>query len=78
MKVDAEAEPSVRQRQRRSADHVGLSPKAVICRHRLYDVDRAAPAAELGYSDQDHLTPDVSATAGMPPDRYARTGGLAR
>ncbi len=78
----------MRQLQRRFADHVGVSPKAVIRRYRLYEaaerarlgreVDWAALAVELGYSDQAHLTGDFSATVGMPPDRYARTGGLGR
>ena len=67
---------------------MGVSPKAVIRRYRLYeaaerarlgtDVDWAVLAAELGYSDQAHLTRDFSATVGMPPDRYARTGGIGR
>jgi AraC-like DNA-binding protein len=39
-------------------------------------VDWAALAVELGYSDQSHLIRDFSASIGMPPDRYARTGGL--
>ncbi len=57
---------------------MGLSSKAVIRRYRLDGANRAAPAAELGYSDHDHLARDVPATVGMPPDRCARTGGLAR
>src|SRR5690606_33365756 len=78
----AEEGLSVRQLQRRFADHVGVSPKAVIRRYRLYEaaerarrgpgVDWAALAAELGYSDQSHLTRDFSAVVGMPPDRYTR------
>jgi AraC-like DNA-binding protein len=84
--VAAEAGVGVRALQRRFLDHVGLNPKAVIRRYRLYEaaerarhgtgVDWAGLAVELGYSDQAHLTRDFSATLGMPPDRYARTGGL--
>ncbi|HEX2047554.1 MAG TPA: DUF6597 domain-containing transcriptional factor [Acidimicrobiales bacterium] len=79
---------SVRQLQRRFGDHVGVSPKAVVRRYRLYEaaerarsgreVDWAVLAAELGHSDQAHLTRDFSATVDMPPDRYARTRGLGR
>jgi AraC-like DNA-binding protein len=71
---------TTRQLQRRFADHVGLGPKAVICRYRLYEaaeraragdrVDWAAVAASLGYSDQAHLTRDFTAHFGMPPGRY--------
>lgn len=79
----ARCELSVRQLQRRFAEHVGLSPKAVIRRYRLHeaaerarreiDVDWGALAAELHYSDQSHLVRDFSATFGMSPDRYARS-----
>jgi AraC-like DNA-binding protein len=72
---------SVRQLQRRFADHVGLNPKAVLRRYRLFeaaervrregDVDWAALAAELHYSDQPHLVRDFHATFGMSPQRYA-------
>ncbi|MBI2708615.1 MAG: helix-turn-helix transcriptional regulator [Actinobacteria bacterium] len=71
---------SVRQLQRRFADHVGLSPKAVIRRYRLYEaaeraragpaVDWAALAAELGYSDQAHLTREFTDLLGLSPGRY--------
>ncbi len=72
---------SVRLLQRRFADHVGLSPKAVIRRYRLYEAAerarRGAPpdwgrlAAELGFSDQSHLTREFTAVLGTPPARYA-------
>lgn len=72
----------MRQLQRRFADEVGVSPKAVVRRYRLYeaaerarhgrDVDWSALAAELGYSDQAHLVRDFRAAIGTPPDRYAR------
>ena len=72
-----------RQLQRLFADHVGVNPKWVIRRYRLYeaadaaaagtDVNWAGLAAELGYSDQAHLTRDFTKAFGLPPDRYART-----
>jgi AraC-like DNA-binding protein len=84
-RVDRLAEESgltVRQLQRRFADHVGVSPKALIRRYRLYeaaelvragaDMDWAGLAAELGYSDQAHLTRDFSGAIGLSPERYAR------
>jgi AraC-like DNA-binding protein len=71
----------VRQLQRRFADHVGISAKALIRRYRLYeaaeqarlrrDVDWADLAVRLGYSDQPHLSRDFSALLGMPPRQYA-------
>jgi AraC-like DNA-binding protein len=70
-----------RQLQRRFAAHVGVGPKWVIRRYRLYEAaERAARgtdvvwadlAAELGYSDQAHLTREFTAALGMPPERYA-------
>lgn len=72
----------VRTLQRRFADHVGVSPKWVIRRYRLYDAAEAAArgqdvawadlADQLGYSDQAHLTRDFTAAIGMPPERYSR------
>lgn len=83
----AEEGLSTRQLQRRFADHVGLSPKTVIRRYRLYEaaerarhgpgVDWAALAVELGHSDQAHLTRDFSAVIGMPPQRYTRAAAGA-
>ena len=71
---------SDRQLQRLFADHVGVSPKWVIRRYRIYEVaerarhgdevDWSALAAELGYSDQAHLTRDFRAAYGTPPHRY--------
>jgi AraC-like DNA-binding protein len=81
-RLAAESGSSVRQLQRRFADHVGVTPKAVVRRYRIYeaaerarqgaDLDWAALAAELGYSDQAHLIRDFSSALGSPPDRYAR------
>jgi AraC-like DNA-binding protein len=71
----------VRRLQRLFADYVGVSPKWVMRRARLHEaalaaerggpVDWAALAADLGYSDQAHLTRDFTATIGEPPARYA-------
>ncbi|WP_232831935.1 helix-turn-helix transcriptional regulator [Nocardiopsis sp. FIRDI 009] len=74
----------VRLLQRRFADHVGLSPKTVIRRYRIYEAaerarsgerpDWGALAAELGYSDQSHLTREFTSVIGMSPGRYAALG----
>lgn len=78
--VAREVGATTRQLQRRFADHVGIGPKAVIRRYRLYEaaerargggrVDWAGVAASLGYSDQAHLTRDFTASFGLPPGRY--------
>ncbi len=66
--------------QRLFAEHIGLSPKKVIRRYRLLEAAEAAAtqavswahvAAQLGYSDQAHLTRDFTAAFGVPPGRYA-------
>ncbi|MGY1690518.1 helix-turn-helix domain-containing protein [Geodermatophilus sp. SYSU D01105] len=71
----------VRRLQRAFADAVGLPVKQLIRAARLRevaeralvgDVDWAAVAAELGYSDQAHLVRDFTAAVGTPPARYAR------
>ncbi|MFI7633318.1 DUF6597 domain-containing transcriptional factor [Nonomuraea sp. NPDC049400] len=74
---------SVRSLQRLFRDYVGIGPKWVICRFRLHEaaervyqgLDLATLAAELGYTDQAHLTRDFTAAVGMPPAAYARLGG---
>ncbi|QVQ54925.1 AraC family transcriptional regulator [Spiractinospora alimapuensis] len=76
---------STRQLQRRFADHVGLSPKNVVRRYRLYEaaervrhgtaVDWADLAATLGYSDQPHLSRDFTAVIGVSPGRYTQLCG---
>lgn len=86
--VAAEFGTGVRRLQRAFSDHVGVSPKWVIQRYRLYDaaetaarggeVDWSALAVELGYSDQAHLVRSFTAAVGMPPDRYARSVGRSR
>jgi AraC-like DNA-binding protein len=84
VRVDALADSAglgVRQLQRRFSDHVGISAKALIRRYRMYeaaeqarlrrDIDWAGLAAQLGYSDQAHLSRDFSSLLGMPPGQYA-------
>jgi AraC-like DNA-binding protein len=71
---------SPRQLQRLFREHVGVSPKWVIRRYRIYDVaervrdgasvDWSALAAELDYSDQAHLTRDFRSAYGLPPQQY--------
>jgi len=78
--VAREAGATARQLQRRFADHVGIGPKAVIRRYRLFEaaerargggrIEWAAVAASLGYSDQAHLTRDFTEHFGLPPGRY--------
>ena len=73
-----------RRLQRLFAEYVGVSPKWVIRRARLLEaarradlgevVDWAGLALDLGYADQAHLTRDFTATLGVPPATYARTG----
>jgi AraC-like DNA-binding protein len=72
---------SVRRLQRLFAEFVGVGPKWVMRRARLHEVaqraDRgdsaawAAVAADLGYTDQAHLTREFTAMIGIPPARYA-------
>jgi AraC-like DNA-binding protein len=72
---------SVRRLQRLFAEHVGAGPKWVLRRARLHEaaaradrgvgIDWAALAADLGYSDQAHLTRDFTAAVGASPARYA-------
>lgn len=83
---------SVRTLQRLFARHVGVSPAWVIRRWRIIDaIERARSAggedwpgwadvaADLGYSDQAHLTRDVRRHLGMTPREYlALAGGEGR
>ncbi|WP_155371355.1 helix-turn-helix domain-containing protein [Catellatospora vulcania] len=70
---------SVRSLQRLFTQYVGIGPKQVILRYRVHgaieraegEVDWAAVAGELGYSDQAHLVREVTATIGLPPAAYA-------
>ena len=73
----------VRALQRAFQDHVGIGPKYVLRRYRLYeageraaraeDVDWGQVAADLGYADQAHLAREFTAAFGVPPDRYRRS-----
>ena len=80
--VAADVGISVRHLERRFRDAVGVNPKWVIRRARLHEaaervrdgapVEWAALAAELGFSDQAHLTREFRAAYGTTPDAYAR------
>lgn len=82
------ADMSQRTLQRLFAEYVGVGPKWVIQRFRILDAARAAHsgdatdwaalAADLGFSDQSHLTRAFTAVMGAPPRTYerdARTSG---
>ncbi|MCF2531889.1 helix-turn-helix domain-containing protein [Yinghuangia soli] len=81
--VAAQLDISVRRLQRLFAEYVGASPKWVLRRARLHEaaqradqgthVDWAALAADLGYSDQAHLTRDFTAAVGVPPGTYLKS-----
>ncbi|KAA1423773.1 AraC family transcriptional regulator [Mumia zhuanghuii] len=76
---------SLRTLQREFATYVGIGPKWVLQRFRLLeaaaaarsgdDVDWAALAAELGFSDQAHLVRRFTEVVGTPPATYAREVG---
>lgn len=77
----ARAGLSVRTLQRQFHQHVGVGPKLVLERYRLQAAGEAARqpvrswsdvAHQLGYSDQAHLTSDMSKGFGQPPATYAR------
>lgn len=73
---------SLRSLQRLFTEYVGIGPKWVIQRFRILDataaahggerVDWAALAAELGFSDQAHLTRVFRQVVGTPPAAYQR------
>ena len=72
----------MRQLQRLFKEYVGVSPKWVIQRYRLFDaaeriaagtiVKGADLALELGYADQAHFIRDFK-TVGRSPADYARS-----
>ncbi|MEH3034691.1 MAG: AraC family transcriptional regulator [Aeromicrobium erythreum] len=72
----------LRTLQRRFSEYVGIGPRWVVRRFRLLDaaavanrggeVDWAALAADLGFSDQAHLVRSFTAVVGTPPARYTR------
>jgi len=73
---------SERTLQRLARTYIGLSPAALIRRRRLQeaaerirddpDPDLAALAAELGYTDQAHLTNEFGRVLGFTPAGYRR------
>ena len=78
--VARQAGATPRQLQRRFADHVGIGPKAVIRRYRLYE---AAEQAGVGAGStgprwrrrsatatRPTLTRDFTGHFGLPPGRY--------
>lgn len=77
----AAAGVSTRTLQRAFTEHVGIGPKWFLRRYRIYEaaervarqehVDWSDLAADLGYSDQAHLTRDFTAAVGQPPAQYA-------
>ncbi|TDD91887.1 AraC family transcriptional regulator [Saccharopolyspora karakumensis] len=78
---------SLRSLQRLFADHVGIGPKWVIQRSRILDatavahsgepVDWSELAAQLGFSDQAHLTRAFTQVVGTSPATYRRDPGTA-
>ncbi|RRO15504.1 AraC family transcriptional regulator [Saccharopolyspora rhizosphaerae] len=76
---------SLRSLQRLFSEHVGIGPKWVIQRSRILDataaahsgepVDWSALAAELGFSDQAHLTRVFTQVVGTAPATYRRDPG---
>lgn len=74
---------SERKIQRACIDTLGHGPKWLSRRIRLQEValalvtrpteELAVIAADLGYTDQSHLTHDFRASTGITPDAYRRT-----
>jgi AraC-like DNA-binding protein len=79
---------SVRSLERLFTGHVGIGPKWVVQRYRVLDaaaaahggepVDWAELAAELGFTDQAHLTRVFRSVVGTPPATYRREAASAR
>ena len=81
----ASAGLSKRALERLFQDYVGISPKWVIQRYRLFEAaERLASGAatgaqlaqELGYFDQAHFSRDFKAMVGLPPRAFSRQAGL--
>jgi AraC-like DNA-binding protein len=76
--VAAELGVSARQLQRRVRAAVGYGPKTLarVLRFRrlqaLADGPLVERALDAGYSDQAHMTAEVTALAGMPPVRFLK------
>jgi AraC-like DNA-binding protein len=78
----AELNLTVRTLQRRFDRHLGVGPKWVLNRCRIQDalnviesggdVDWAALATDLGFTDQSHFTNAFTALVGVPPGAYTR------
>lgn len=76
---------SARTIQRACLDTLGHGPKWLSRRIRLQEValalvtrptdELAVIAADLGYTDQSHLTHDFRTATGLTPDAYRRTTG---
>jgi AraC-like DNA-binding protein len=73
---------SPRALQRLFRHYVGVTPKTVLQRSRMYEAviritsgegEGAALALDLGYSDQAHFINDFRETVGRSPSRYARS-----
>jgi AraC-like DNA-binding protein len=74
---------TMRGLQRLFNEYVGAAPKWVIRQYRMHeatdaairgaDVDWAALAHRLGYSDQAHFVRDFTGRVGMSPTAYAKT-----
>ena len=77
---------SSRSLQRLFRRYVGLNPKWVIMRTRLFEATTrlasqpamplAELAADLGYTDQAHFNRDFRAVVGVTPAAYARTNRI--
>ncbi|MGR3660261.1 MAG: helix-turn-helix domain-containing protein [Paracoccaceae bacterium] len=77
---------SVRQLQRLFAAHVGVSPKWVIERYRMFEAVAALEGADavsladlsvqLGYSDQAHFNKQFKRITGISPGAYRAQGAL--
>jgi len=84
--IVALADMSQRALQRLFREYVGVSPKWVIQRYRLFEAadrlaacetDGAQVAQELGYFDQAHFISDFKALVGASPGAYAAARHVA-